>query len=98
MAKAVSEIEVYLEVGETRTFAVALDWPGWCRSARDEGSALDALYDYAPRYARAIKPSKLAFPASSRDMTLVVIERQPGNATTNFGAPDLTLPRDEQTV
>jgi hypothetical protein len=98
MPKSENEIEVYLEVGETRTFAVALGWPGWCRSARDEGLALNALYDYAPRYARAIQPSKLAFPASSKDMILVVVDRQPGNATTDFGAPDLTLPRDEQAI
>jgi len=35
-------IGVYLEVGTKRTFAGALDWPGWCRNGRDETAALKA--------------------------------------------------------
>jgi hypothetical protein len=34
---------VYPEVGSRRTFAGALDWPGWCRSGRKEELALEAL-------------------------------------------------------
>ncbi len=34
---------VYLEVGPRRIFAGAIDWPGWCRSGRDEETALEAL-------------------------------------------------------
>jgi hypothetical protein len=34
---------VYLEVGEKKTFACSVDWPGWCRSGRDEDAALQAL-------------------------------------------------------
>ena len=32
MAGAVNPIDVYLELGTKRTFAGAIDWPGWCRS------------------------------------------------------------------
>jgi hypothetical protein len=35
-------VDAYLEVGAKRVFAGALDWPGWCRSARDEEGALEA--------------------------------------------------------
>ncbi len=42
---------VYLEVGRRRTFAAALNWPGWCRSGKGEEAALEALAAYAPRYA-----------------------------------------------
>src|SRR5207244_10722123 len=31
MVQGVNQIEVYLEIGQTRTFAITLDWPGWCR-------------------------------------------------------------------
>jgi len=48
------KVEVALEVGSKRTFATALDWPGWCRSGRDEAGALDALLAYAPRYAAVL--------------------------------------------
>jgi hypothetical protein len=94
MAQGANHIEVYLEIGQTRTFAVALDWPGWCRSGRDEAAALQALNDYGPRYARALSNTRLRFRAPSETSALVVVERLMGNATTNFGAPNLALSRD----
>ena len=38
-------IDVAIEAGKKRTFANALDWPGWSRSGKDEESALQALLD-----------------------------------------------------
>lgn len=35
-----NKIDVYLEIGQKRTFAGALAWPGWCRSGSDKESAL----------------------------------------------------------
>ena len=98
MAQGANQIEVYLEIGQTRTFAVALDWPGWCRSGRDEASALQALYEYGPRYARALQTTRLPFRAPSDVSALVVVERLTGNATTNFGAPNLALSRDTKPI
>ena len=54
-----TSIPVYLEVGARRTFAGALDWPGWCRSGRDETAALAALVAYGGRYQRAIRSARL---------------------------------------
>ncbi len=56
-------IDTYLEVGEKRTFAGAIDWPGWCRPGRDETSALHALFEYAPRYAAVLATTGLGFNA-----------------------------------
>jgi hypothetical protein len=98
MAQDVNPIEVYLEIGQKRTFAVALDWPGWCRSGRDESAALQTLFDYAPRYTRVLQGTQLGFHAPTAPSALVVVERQSGNATTDFGAPDLALSRDTQPV
>src|SRR6185503_13326111 len=53
----------YLEVGAKRTFACALDWPGWARSGRDEEAALAALLESAPRYARVVGRTRLGFVA-----------------------------------
>ena len=36
-----------LEIADQRTFASAVDWPGWCRSGRTPDEALGALADYA---------------------------------------------------
>jgi hypothetical protein len=98
MAKAANQIEVYVEAGQTRAFAVALDWPGWCRSGRDQAAALQALFEYGPRYAHVLQRTRLGFHAPSEPSDLVVVERHQGNTTTNFGAPNLALSRDTQPI
>ena len=47
--KLTNQLNVYLEVGSRRTFAAAIDWPGWCRMGPDEATALQTLLDYGPR-------------------------------------------------
>ncbi len=79
--------DVYLEVGSKRVFAGAVDWPGWCRSGRDEATALEALLEYGPRYAAIMRSARLGFEAPTRVGDLRVVERLQGNATTDFGAP-----------
>ncbi|MGH2773763.1 MAG: hypothetical protein ACRDIU_11590 [Actinomycetota bacterium] len=36
-------VKVFVENGSKRVFAGAVDWPGWCRSGKDEQEALEAL-------------------------------------------------------
>jgi hypothetical protein len=91
-------IDVYLERGAKRAFAGAIDWPGWCRRGADEPSALEALLDAAPRYARALGRSRLGFVAPTRATDLRVVERLKGNATTDFGAPDASPRTDAAPV
>ena len=95
-------IDVYLETGEKRTFAGALDWPGWCRSGRDEASALQALLDYGPRYARVLstngKMKEFEFQTPTDVSSFVVVERIKGNAATDFGAPNLAPAQDAKPV
>ena len=67
-------------------FACSLEWPGWCRSGKTEGEALEALAAYAPRYAPVAAEAGKRFPKSAAD-SLAVVERVPGSATTDFGAP-----------
>ncbi|MDP9341944.1 MAG: hypothetical protein M3Q23_07540 [Actinomycetota bacterium] len=91
-------IGVYLEIGKKRTFAGALEWPGWCRSGRHEDAALDALVDAAPRYVKALGRRKVAgeFTAPARVSSLRVVERLKGNATTDFGAPGIPPAADDR--
>ncbi len=81
-------MDVYLEIGQKKTFAGALDWPGWSRSGRDEAAALEALLAYGPRYAPVAERAGLAFDAPEDAGALRVVERLPGSATTDFGAPE----------
>jgi hypothetical protein len=78
-------IPVYIESGDKKVFACAIDFPGWCRSGRDEASALEALAGYAPRYAEVAKRAKAAFP--SGDPGFEVVERIKGKGATDFGIP-----------
>ena len=98
MARRSDQIHVYLEVRQKKTFAGAIDWPGWCRSGRDEESALQALLDYGPRYARVLRTSKLGFRAPKDVSAFRVVERLKGNATTDFGAPGLPPSHDSEPV
>lgn len=89
---------VIIESGAKRVFASAADWPGWARSARDEDGALAALLAYAPRYAKVVSRSRLGFSVPTGVSGLRVIERVPGNATTDFGAPGVTADVDARAL
>jgi hypothetical protein len=75
---------VYLEVGKQRVFACSVEWPGWCRAAKTEELALEALAEYGPRYAEVAKRARIAFPNATE---FDVVQRVTGDATTDFGAP-----------
>jgi hypothetical protein len=80
------QVPVYIESGAKRVFACALEWPGWCRSGRDETDALSSLALYAPRYAMIARDASEDFDAA--DLAVTVVDRISGSATTDFGAPD----------
>jgi hypothetical protein len=90
--------EVYLEVGDTRTFAGAIAWPGWCRSGKDEGAALETLFAYGPRFAKVLARSRLGFRPPATPSAMTVVERLHGTATTDFGAPDVATSTDADPI
>ncbi|GAA2326868.1 hypothetical protein [Dactylosporangium salmoneum] len=77
--------DIYLEMGKKKVFAGSLDWPGWGRFGKTEEDAIEALTSYGARYAPIATAAGYSFPAAPR---LTVVERVPGTATTEFGAPD----------
>jgi hypothetical protein len=87
---------VCLEVGERRAFASVIDWPGWSRSGKDEGSALETLAAYAPRYRKAISAAARGLRGRIEPTSFEVVERLRGNATTDFGAPGVASKADER--
>jgi hypothetical protein len=84
MYSRVMRTPVYIEAGSRRVFACSLAWPGWCRSGKGEEAALEALEEYASRYAPVAAAAGLALP---RRFAFEVVERLPATATTDFGAP-----------
>lgn len=85
---------VYIEIGQKRTFAGAVDWPGWCRSGTDESSALQALLAYGHRYQAVLRGTALAFNAPDKPSALRVVERLKGTTTTDFGSPAVAPRQD----
>jgi hypothetical protein len=88
------EVPIYIEVGTKRSFATALEWPGWSRSGRDESEAVATLATYATRYAAVVTPAGLKLTPPKDASSFRVTKRVKGNATTEFGAPAIGLPSD----
>ncbi|HEY0409337.1 MAG TPA: hypothetical protein VGE42_03625, partial [Candidatus Dormibacteraeota bacterium] len=89
-------IAVALEVGSRRTFASAVDWPGWSRVARGgPDAALETLAAYAPRYRRIAQRAGIALPPNAAE-ALAVVETVPGTAITDFGVPCAVTAADQR--
>lgn len=85
---------VFIEEGKKKTFAGAVDWPGWCRSGKDGEAALQALFQYSPRYSQLMNAAGIDFNPPQDLADFVIKDRVEGNATTSFGAPAIILPSD----
>ncbi len=94
MSHDAPSLRVIIEAADTRTFASAADWPGWCRAGKDEALALEALARYAPRYATVAARAGLAFPAQVDVADLEVAARARGDASTAFGVPGRVVELD----
>ena len=91
-------VPVYLEEGSKRTFAVAVDWPGWARAGRGPDEALETLVAYADRYAVVPRKARIPFGKVHSVSDLSVRERVHGSPTTDFGAPGVPMPSDTRSL
>jgi hypothetical protein len=98
MAHSAEQIDVYVEIGKKRSFAGAIDWPGWCRSGREPDSALQALVDYGPRYAHIVRPAGIDFEPPAEVSALALVEQLAGDSSTDFGAPGASPAADARPV
>lgn len=93
------KIDVYLETGQKKVFAGAVDWPGWQRPGKDEASALQNLFEYGERYAQVLRPAKLDFrPPQDGPAVFSVVEKIEGDGGTEFGVPGKIPALDMQPV
>jgi hypothetical protein len=90
-------VPIYLEVGAKRTFAGAVEWPGWCRGGRNEQEAIAALAAYGDRY-RAVVHTTVSFKAPEDASAFKIIKRLKGNTGTDFGVPTLGLATDSEPI
>lgn len=91
-------IRICLETGSKRAFALAPDWPGWCRGAAGEPAALQALVDYGQRYAAALSLEGLAFQPPAAASDLVVTDRLTGSDSADWGIPNAFFAFDSDPI
>ena len=79
-------IRVRIETGKSKVFAIAVDWPGWARSAKTEAEAIETLLEYGDRYKKATG-ARIAIKDAE------VVERAKGDSGTDFGVP--SFPKED---
>src|SRR5580765_2708339 len=90
-------IAVSIEAAPKKSFATAVDWPGWSRSGKAEALAIEALASYAERYSRVAKLAGEALADHDR-LELDVVERTGGGGGTEFGVPSNVTKHDRRPV
>ena len=80
-----TRIPVSVEETPRRSFATAIDWPGWSRSGKTVAAALETLGAYADRYRAVATAAGEPFPAD--EVEIEVYETHPGDGGTAFGVP-----------
>lgn len=89
-------LRLAVEVAHRRTFAIALERPGWARAGKDEPLAIEALLAAAPRYASVAERAGVAsIPDPAR---IEIAERLVGGSGTDFGVPSAIAEADRAPV
>lgn len=91
-------VDAVLEVAAKRSFASALDWPGWSRGGKSPDDALAALVAYGPRYAAVAQRAGLAFDVPTGADAVTVTERVRGGGGTEFGIPSTPARAEEEPI
>jgi hypothetical protein len=86
-------IVVVLETTPKKTFATAVDWPGWSRSGKTADLALEALAAYAARY-RPIADA--AGETLADELAFEVVASAEGGSGTEFGVPSRVTDQDRR--
>ncbi|MEW5992307.1 MAG: hypothetical protein AB1736_13300 [Chloroflexota bacterium] len=89
-----TRIAVVLETTPKKTFATAIDWPGWSRSGKTITAALENLAAYADRYRPVASLAGVAFPDGA--LELDVVETEAGGSGTEFGVPSRVTDADRR--
>lgn len=90
-----SGLRIVLEETPKKTFASALDWPGWSRSGKSADAAIETLFAYADRYRVIADRAGIAF---SPGDAVEIVDRLPGGGSTAFGVPSLVHAVDHRPI
>ena len=84
----VTDLRVVLEVGKQKSFASAIDWPGWVRPGKKTTeAAIEELLSYRTRYNQVLRLAGIPAIHDPGDH-LDVVETVQGTGVTDFGVPE----------
>ena len=86
------KIAVVIESGAKKSFARAIDWPGWSRSGKTPELAMDALQTSARRYAVVAENAGESFDP----VEFEIVDEVPGGGGTDFGVPSVVTDLDRR--
>ena len=89
-----SVFPVVIEVGQKKCFAASTTWPGYCRSGKDETTALQALLAHGGRYKKVLAYRSIPFTPPTCLADLAITNQLVGSASVDFGIPSFELPSD----
>ena len=95
MSPKAERLAIALESTPKKTFASALDWPGWSRSGKTPELAVEALLAYASRFAPIAQAAGIADPAA---FEVDIVDRADGGSGTDFGVPSRVHDADARHV
>ncbi len=84
--RSMAKLDIGAEVSAKKTFVWAIDWPGWCRGAKDRELAVEAFLMARGRYAKVARRAGLDLPNVDAG-DLRVAETVEGGGGTEFGVP-----------
>ena len=91
-------LRVVLEVAPKRSFASAIDWPGWSRGAKTAGRGHRGAPRLRPslRQGREAREGRLL--SAGDDPGVEIVERQKGGGGTEFGVPSSTARSESEPI
>lgn len=90
-----TKLDIGVEVGSKKTFVWVIDWPGWCRGAKDCDLAIEALIAARGGYAKIARRAGLDLPTIEPD-DLRTVETVDGGGGTDFGVPSVITDLDRR--
>jgi hypothetical protein len=88
------KVKVAIESADKKSFATAVDWPGWSRSGKTDELAIEALVAYAARYAPIASAAGEKF--ETDNLAVDAVEYSKGGGGTAFGVPSNVTDADRR--
>ncbi|MFL5677313.1 MAG: hypothetical protein ACJ77X_06725 [Chloroflexota bacterium] len=86
------KVAVVVESGAKKSFARAVDWPGWARAGKTPELALQALQASAGRYAVVAEKAGEPFDPNAYE----IVDEVSGGGGTDFGVPSVVTDLDRR--